>query len=358
MKRVHTLLIILVMALGLSASAYCATTSMVYISPENFCIDRYEATFGSDLTAISIPGVWPQVYVSGQEASLFCAAAGKRLCTDAEWLRACRGPDNNFVYPYGNELIPGACNDMGSIKLTGESPECVSLEGVYDLVGNVNEWTSDPSGTARGGYYLDISINGIGCGYATTAYNFQHYDAYTGFRCCDDAIAPGACRVSYTPDVEIVGNLKIGTIIFEDGTTQNTAAASSSPSDIREKKDIKDISLGLGFISSLRPVEFRMKKGNDRKNFGFIAQDIEALLGTEYNIIGISGGPARMLSLRYTDFIAPMVKAIQEQQKIIENLNGLVDNLNSENEKQYKINQQMQKELDELKAQISRMSVR
>ena len=94
----------------------------------------------------------------------------------------------------------------------------------------------------------------------------------------------------------------------------------SNDSDIREKKDIKDIGLGLEFINSLRPVEFRMINGNDRIDFGFIAQEIEALLGTDYNILGIGGGPDRMLSLRYTDFIAPMVRAIQEQQAYIKTL--------------------------------------
>ena len=76
-----------------------------------------------------------------------------------------------------------------------------------------------------------------------------------------------------------------------------------------------DIRLGLDFINSLRPVAFRLIEGNDRVDFGFIAQDIEALLGTDdYNILGIGGEPERTLSLRYTDFIAPMVKAIQEQE--------------------------------------------
>jgi len=44
------------------------------------------------------------------------------------------------------------------------------------------------------------------------------------------------------------------------------------------------------------------------------------LLGTDYNILGIGGTAERKLSLRYTDFIAPMVKAMQEQQAEIESL--------------------------------------
>ena len=68
----------------------------------------------------------------------------------------------------------------------------------------------------------------------------------------------------------------------------------------------------MDFFKALRPVQFRWKKGNDRIDFGFIAQENKALIGTDYNVLGIGLDADRTLSLRYTDFIAPMVKAIQE----------------------------------------------
>jgi len=92
----------------------------------------------------------------------------------------------------------------------------------------------------------------------------------------------------------------------------------SNLSDRREKTRIRELSIGLDFVKSLRPVEFRMRNGNDRIDFGFIAQDVEALLGTNYNVLGIGATAERKLSLRYTDFVAPMVKAIQQQQALIE----------------------------------------
>lgn len=45
---------------------------------------------------------------------------------------------------------------------------------------------------------------------------------------------------------------------------------------------------------------------------------IESLLGMDYNVLGIGGTAERKLSLHYTDFTAPMVKAMQEQQEIME----------------------------------------
>jgi hypothetical protein len=104
----------------------------------------------------------------------------------------------------------------------------------------------------------------------------------------------------------------------------------SNDSDVREKKDIQDVGYGLGFIKQLRPVQFRMKNGNDRIDFGFIAQDIETLIGTNYNVLGIGGTEERMLSLRYTDFIAPMVKAMQEQQVQIDEQKSMIEELKAD----------------------------
>ena len=193
-----------------------------------FCIDKYEASLidvsggkpwspyitpapAGKYRSISSPNTIPQGYISGIQAAAACAGAGKRLCTDGEWLRACRGP-SNFVYPYGNTRIPGACNDErattpaedyfgndppdfnhrclnqlgNSADPTGASPACAGAEGIYDMVGNLHEWTSDPSGTFRGGWYVNATLNGSGCLYVTTAHFSSHSDYGTGFRCCAD----------------------------------------------------------------------------------------------------------------------------------------------------------------------------
>ena len=54
------------------------------------------------------------------------------------------------------------------------------------MMGNLHEWTDDPNGTFRGGFYVDTRINGEGCLYATTAHNIVHFDYSTGFRYCAD----------------------------------------------------------------------------------------------------------------------------------------------------------------------------
>jgi len=199
-----------------------------------FCIDRYESSLaeilpGPALTpwssyvapgatptrALSVALATPQGYLDQVTAASACAASGKRLCTDAEWLRACRGP-SAWTYPWGNDPAPGTCNDTrathplveyygttdawiwnhtdqpclnqlpASLDRAGERSSCVTVEGVFDMVGNLLEWTSDPAGTLRGGSYVESTINGLGCLYVTTAHNVYHSDFLTGFRCCAD----------------------------------------------------------------------------------------------------------------------------------------------------------------------------
>jgi len=195
----------------------------------NFCMDRYEASLvqadGSPwspyhnpgntvVRAVALAGAVPQGYIDGIRAGAACVAAGKRLCTDVEWLRACQGAEGR-TYPYGPNRQPGVCNDAraqhpavelfphdpnpfariqdacinqlpASLALTGDHPGCVVPEGVYDLMGNLHEWTADPEGTFRGGFYVDTVVNGPGCLYRTTAHNTAHWDYSTGFRCCAD----------------------------------------------------------------------------------------------------------------------------------------------------------------------------
>jgi hypothetical protein len=53
-------------------------------------------------------------------------------------------------------------------------------------MGNLHEWTADPAGTFRGGFFVDTRVNGNGCLYRTTAHDTSHWDYSTGFRCCAD----------------------------------------------------------------------------------------------------------------------------------------------------------------------------
>ena len=118
-----------------------------------------------------------------------------------------------------------------------------------------------------------------------------------------------------------------------------------SSSDQRLKTDISDTQLGLDFINALRPVEFRWKDKNigylydengnsptgsnpgTRLHEGFIAQEVKAVLDAKGVNCGIfmelNDGPDSIKglnALRYDEFIGPIVKAIQEQNALIQRL--------------------------------------
>jgi formylglycine-generating enzyme required for sulfatase activity len=92
------------------------------------------------------PG-WPVVGVNWFEASAYCAWAGLRLPTEAEWERVARGP-KSARYPWGNEppLDESRANYNGSVghpTPEGLYPNGRSAEAIQDLLGNVWEWCSD-----------------------------------------------------------------------------------------------------------------------------------------------------------------------------------------------------------------------
>ncbi len=166
--------------------------------------------------ATSLQGAIPQGYLSGDQADAACRAASKRLCTESEWLTACRG-EGRRDFPYGDRYEHGTCNVWreshpssllhgnaaryhddprnGLVEIagrtflqpTGAAPRCASAWGddaVFDMVGNLDEWVADPDGVFVGGFYARASR--AGC-FARVGNHVRAYSDYsTGTRCCAD----------------------------------------------------------------------------------------------------------------------------------------------------------------------------
>lgn len=176
----------------------------------------------------------------------------------------------------------------------------------------------------QGTYY---AVNCVALGYNSGAFEPN----YTNWSCI------GAnTQVSSSNQVQL-GNSSTTTYVY--GTVQNR-------SDARDKTEVKDTSLGLAFINNLRPVDYKWDMREDYKHkpsdkledvvkdgskvrsryhHGFIAQEVKQVterLGVDfggYQDHKVSGG-GDVLSLGYDEFIAPLVRAVQELSTKVETL--------------------------------------
>ncbi len=139
---------------------YEKPTHLVKLAP--FYMDETEVTNDQyqqfvDVTRRQPPSHWkngrysdgeatrPVVNVSWDDAMAFAQWAGKRLPTEEEWEYAARGADGR-LYPYGNEWKPqysNAAEDNNNAPRPVMSyPAGRSPFGIYDMAGNVLEWTA------------------------------------------------------------------------------------------------------------------------------------------------------------------------------------------------------------------------
>ena len=158
------------------------------IDMETFCVDRYEFP--------NKKGTMPRVNTTWAKARAACQRAGKRLCTEEEWERACKGPRSNR-FPVGNRTVVGACNvsspssGPASVAPAGAYSGCKSGFGVLDMSGNVAEWTASswkPGSTdkvVKGGSALQENLTGR-CSSRINEVASRRTST-VGFRCCKDA---------------------------------------------------------------------------------------------------------------------------------------------------------------------------
>ena len=133
------------------------------------------------------------------------------------------------------------------------------------------------------------------------------------------------------------------------------AVAFSPPSDGRFKENVKEDVLGLDFIMKLNPVSYNFNRlkyakhmnqaispanleallvESQNRSVGFIAQDVEKIVKqtgfTAFDAVHAPTNETDNYSMGYSEFVVPLVKAVQEQQVLIEELRRELEELRSE----------------------------
>ncbi|MBM3784123.1 MAG: formylglycine-generating enzyme family protein [Acidobacteria bacterium] len=185
-----------------------------------FYLDEHEVTISeyaafTKATQHRTPPVWrdgrppkgkenhPVAEVSWDDATAYCKWRGKRLPTEAEFERACRGSAEKQKYPWGDKAPVEKQARFNTLE--GPANVCAAAKspsGVCDICGNVWEWTGDwygrdyykeapekdPPGPAsgiyrvlRGGSWFDAA-NFLACSYRSWARQAERSPTI-GFRC-------------------------------------------------------------------------------------------------------------------------------------------------------------------------------
>ena len=152
----------------------------VPVGGKTVCVDAYEYPNQPDAT--------PKDMVSQEEAARICKNEGKHLCTIEEWQAACRGKDG-FKFSYGNGYKQSKCNtNTKAAKRSGRKTQCRSWYGMYDMNGNLWEWTASTSKqhpdkflVAGGAWNTN---NESSCSVSKFSFYPQNQYPSVGFRCC------------------------------------------------------------------------------------------------------------------------------------------------------------------------------
>jgi len=202
------------------------------------------------------------------------------------------------------------------------------------------------TGIGQYSLYQNQGSYNTGCGYAAGAgassptYNYCTFLGYDADQAGSGGSYTNGMALGWSALFNATNNVQIGNTSV---TAISGQVAWTFPSDRRIKENIKEDVKGLDFIMKLRPITYHINKDKqdsllgrkDLSNYpekydiekikfsGFIAQEVEqAANAVGYDFSGVKKpvNSHSLYGLSYSDFVVPIVKAMQEQQALIEKL--------------------------------------
>ncbi len=284
----------------------------------------YSNTTGEDNTAIGRNALYKNTIASGNTATGVSALYNNISTSNTA---------NGYRALFSN-------NTGFQNTATGENSLYWNTSGIRNTANGSLALSSNVTGianTANGNYALEFNTTG--------SYNIaMGYDAgYYNTTTADNQIAIGNTTGTGGANKAIIGN--------SSQTWIGGQVAWSAISDARIKEQVQTDVPGLSFITALRPVTYHLnihkqKEIMDRllgdraktdtlpdwegkydiekiKMTGFLAQEVEAAakkINYDFSGVDVPKVDGGLYSLRYSEFVVPLVKAVQEQQTMIEQL--------------------------------------
>lgn len=195
------------------------------------------------------PGEPAKRDVNWYEAKQLCEERGKRLCTEMEWERACKGPKNT-TYMWGDGFKKGLCDGQLDHRTSGR-PLCKTEFGVMDMVGVALEWTASDweRGTktgdkvVRGARAEKVSWLSARCTHSRKRDPNQQYDN-VGFRCCSGEESIASVRLEQ----------RKRSTISDDGKADDDLERALLKAMPKDHRIIRGVELGFDRVYRWRPV--------------------------------------------------------------------------------------------------------
>jgi hypothetical protein len=232
------------------------------------------------------------------------------------------GNENTFIGAYA-----------GQSNTTGQHNTIMGVTaGSSNSVGNENTFLG-----AHAGYFNDLGNNNTFVGNFSGQDNISGnnnttlgFNADVGQSGLNNATALGAEAIVTANNSVVIGSSAVTNIGGQVGW--------STLSDKRYKTNVKESTLGLEFITRLKPVSYTYtSKGQENIRYtGLLAQDVVSVLediDTDFSGIVYPQNDQDHFSIRYAEFVLPLINCIKEQQEHIKALEKKVELLEKKTNK-------------------------